>query len=125
GHIADYLGEVGEEDRLDIIDSYKDCMINKYPDYITVTKNTITFKKGFRDMFAEKILTKIKELVEKATVESLSHEIRWRIEELLGDQFGLYIYMDNGGYIRENVFLLEEVREGEPYYFGNVIDYHY
>ena len=124
GWIADYIQDVTEDERRDVIESWKDSF-KEFSDYIDMGENTILFKTGFKDAYAEMILKTLKSISEEADVAYIrTGRTRLYLETLFGDPFGTYLYTDFG-LVRENIWLTEYLVEDTPYIFGNVIDYHY
>lgn len=126
GWIADYVADVDDDVRGDVISDFKEGFSSSYgDDLVAIDKNTITFKEGFKDAYATKMLECLKDIVSKADIKSIRNGMtRYAIEETLGDPFGFYIY-EEGCLFRENCWLTQNLEEDVPYYFGGVVDYHY
>ena len=126
GWIADYVSEVDKEVRDDVVNDFIEGFQSGLRDWVTVNGEKITFKKGFKEFYIEKLLQSFKDIAEKATVSSIKDGmLLYSLESLLGDPYGFYIYMEGYGLIQESRFLTHYVEEEIEYFFGGVIDYHY
>ena len=126
GWIADYVAGVDDDIRNIVIEDWLSCFKENLKDWVTVDKNSITFKEGFRDYYSYKILDEVKRIAKEATANSIrTGNLKSALEVLLGDPYGFYIYLEGYGLIKEAVFLTQYIQEDTPYFFGGVIDYHY
>ena len=125
GWIADSVADVDEDVRDSVISYFKEGLSSSYSDLVAIGEETVTFKEGFKDAYAAKMLECLNEAVSKADIKSIRNGMtRYHIEKILGDPFGFYIYEDGCLFI-ENCWLTQNLEEGAPYYFGGVVDYHY
>lgn len=126
GWIADYISDVDDFIREEVISDFKESMDNSMRPYITLHEDCIIFKKGFKDAHAKKMLDSLREIVASASVENMRTGLtRVSIQEIMGDPWGLYIYDNDIGLCKLNVWLSEWLEEDIPYMFGGVLDYHY
>lgn len=126
GSIADYVDSDidREEEILYFVNQLKPYGIIFYPE-----EQSILFKEGFKEKYFLEKFNKLKQLTSELTlkefagIETFDELKLWRIKQLIEDKFGIYIYTKN--YWTPLDAFLREMEEGEKYYFGSVIDYHY
>lgn len=120
------MADVDDDIRGYVISNFKEGFSLSYgDDLVVIDEYTITFKEGFKDAYAAKMLECLKDIVSKADIKSIRNGMtQYAIEETLGDPFGFYIYED-GVLFRKNCWLTQNLIENTPYYFGGVVDYHY
>jgi hypothetical protein len=126
GIVADYVDSDidREEEILYFINQLKPYGIIYNPE-----EQSIVFKEGFKEKYFLEKFNKLKQLTSELTLEEFAgietfDELKlWKIKQLIEDKFGTYIYTENC-WMPLDAFL-REMEEGEKYYFGSVIDYHY
>lgn len=129
GWIADYVDEIiDNETRFSVFNNFQLGLKSEFPEYIICTKDTITFKEGFKEAYAESRIS----LLEKALAaepKECEHPIdafyrtKYLTRAILSDPFGTYIYQEGWGLMPESDYLVS-VAAG-TYCLGSVIDYHY
>lgn len=126
GGLADYFRNTDETERKEIVQDWLEGFsTGGYRDYVVLGEDTIIFKKGFQELYARRRLDTLKVAVSTATVEDIiSGSLRGKINALIGDPIGTYLYTDMG-FFKEAVFLASYVEEEVPYYIGGVVKYHY
>ena len=119
GWIADYTDDLDYDTQSDIIDRFVKAMKDRHPDFVEIGENSISFLDGFEEDFAEKQVQALKEIVNSGKP---YRDIRWKVQLLVEDYFGTWIYWD-GMWTLEH-WLSHEL-DGRTFYFGGVVDYHY
>ena len=119
GSVADYVQEIE--------DPYEDVvgwLVNELGAAVVYNNedNSITFV--HTDMFFKQDFEKFKELVKDITFEQFK-DWRWvfQVKDCISDKYGTYIYF---GYPQPlDEFIRENVKVGDLFYIGCIVDYHW
>lgn len=117
GSIADYVQDIDDtyEDAVEglLHELGASAIYNKEDNSITVVH---------KDMFLQSNYERFKELTKDVTLEQFK-DWYWvsRVQDCLSDKFGTYIYY---GYPRPIDDFMREVKDGDVFYIGGIVDYH-
>lgn len=121
GAIADYVNDDTnrEEDIQWLLSKFKNMPVEYNKE-----ESSIVFLKGFKETYFKERFEQLKEKVNHMKPEDFldSYEV-YKIENLLKDQYGFYMYED--GWNRPLDEFVRHLIEGQKYYFGSTIDYHF
>lgn len=131
--IADYADSLIDDDCKDaIIQDWISCLGKAYgAEYFSQTNQTVVFHKGFKMKFFITMMERLQKEMHERRPKSLDDYkvsdflfLRYRLESLINDRHGLYIYSNDMG-LQTAYDFYESLTEEIPYYFGNVVDYHF
>lgn len=124
GIIADYVD--GDIDRDAAINELV-ISLTPYGIIYDPTEQSIVFKKGFKEAFFKERFAKLKKYVSELTLEEFSGTADtfplYYIKKTIEDKYGTYIYFNNVCIIFDE--FIRNMKEGQKYFFGSAIDYHF
>ncbi|MBP2070751.1 MULTISPECIES: hypothetical protein [Thermoanaerobacterium] len=124
GIIADYVD--GDIDR-DAAISELVISLTPYGIVHDPTEQSIVFKKGFKEKFFKPRLEKLKKRIANLTLKDFIGNSNtlflYEIKNLIEEKYGIYVYT-NKCWATFDEFV-REMKEGQKYYFGSAIDYHF
>lgn len=123
--IADYTSD--DNDRQNDIDWLMTAALNEVA---TAEKDKLIFSSDVRRYFKEKHEAFVKaaeklsqtpfdDFVSKYAVDS----VLFNLKEAYSDRYGFYVYIDDDLVTLDD--FMRDVKDGEVYYFGGVVDYHF
>lgn len=122
GAIADYVDDDTnrEEDIQWLLSGFENMPV-EYDE----EESSIIFLEGFKETYFKERFKQFKKAVNNMTLEDFldSYEVH-KIESLLKDRFGFYVHEDNWTMPLDE-FVRRLLIEGQKYYFGSTIDYHF
>ncbi len=123
--LADYVDD--DCDREDDIDWLMTCSIGNFAardgDKLTFTSDTRGYFKDKHEAFI-KAAQKLTEVPFEAFVDDYGvYSIFYNLKEAYNDKHSFYVYSD--GYLHTMDEWMRQVKPGETYYLGGVIDYHF
>jgi len=124
GIIADYVSDDVDRD-VEIQYFIKD--LEKYGVKYNAKEQSIIFLKGFKEKYFEERFFKLKEAVQKLTFENFIKDAPdvWEIKNLIDEKYETYIYSNESSWMTLNEFVRYNLKEGQKYYIGAVLDYHF
>lgn len=126
--IADYIDEdTNKESDIKWFIGYIESEVEDKSLFEVTEYNNIVFKKGFKEAYFEKRFEEFKKKASELTLSNFcsnSYDIDlYRIEMLIEDKFGFYIYSE-GELVTLDSFMRDLQDEDIKLYFGNTLDYH-
>lgn len=123
--VADYTSDAcSREDDIDWL------MVAALGDIATIDGNKLTFSSDVRKYFKEKheAFIKAAEKLSGTTFEDFVHSysvdsVLFNLKEAYSDRYGFYVYSDDGFLDTLDNFM-RQVKDGETYFIGGVVDYH-
>jgi len=124
GVIADYVSD--DVDR-DVEIQYFVKYLEKYGVKYNAKEQSIIFLKGFKEKYFKERFFKLKEAVQKLTFENFIKDTLevWEIKNLIDEKYGIYIYSNESSWMTLDEFVRCNLKEGQKYYIGTVLDYHF
>lgn len=122
GWIADYVNS--DIDRDDYIQWFLD-FVEPYGIEYNSEDQSVIFLPGFKRKYFEERLQKLKDYVQNLSIESFASDIfvSSDIQKLVEDEFGFYVYED--GDLMPFDYFVRTLSEGQKYFIGGVLDYHF
>lgn len=122
GVIADYVSE--ETDREEDI-KWLLYAIKEYGIVYNDKEESIIFPKGFKENYFRERFKELKEVVQNISLEQFASNstVAYNLASLIEDKHGFYIY--TSFWQSFDSFVRGELEEGEKYYIGGTIDYHF
>jgi hypothetical protein len=123
GTIADYVSEdVDREEEINYFVKY----LGQYGIIYNSEEQSIVFPEGFKAEYFSERFFKLKKIVEDITIEEFSTDSTkvWILKNLIEEKYGIYIY-HKGSWKTFDEFIRYNLQEGQKYYIGNVLDYHF
>lgn len=124
GIIADYVSEdVDREEEINYFVTY----LGKYGITYNSEEQSIIFPKGFKEEYFSARFFNLKKFVEELTLEEFSTDSTkvWILKNLINEKYGIYIYSRQSSWITFDEFVRYNLKEGQKYYIGTVLDYHF
>ncbi|KHO63162.1 hypothetical protein THYS13_12740 [Thermoanaerobacter sp. YS13] len=124
GIIADYVSD--DIDR-DVEIQYFIKELEKYGVKYNAKEQSIIFLNGFKEKYFKERFFKLKEAVQKLTFENFIKDAPdvWEIKNLIDEKYETYIYSNESSWMTLNEFVRYNLKEGQKYYIGAVLDYHF
>jgi len=124
GVIADYVSDDVDRD-VEIQYFIKD--LEKYGVKYNAKEQSIIFLEGFKEKYFEERFIKLKEAVQKLTFENFIKDTLevWKIKNLIDKKYEIYIYSSESSWMTLDEFVRYNLKEGQKYYIGTVLDYHF
>ncbi|HHW57980.1 MAG TPA: hypothetical protein GXX15_10030 [Clostridia bacterium] len=123
--IADYVNEDIDRDAeiryfVEYLKKYKEIMYDPQ-------EYSIIFPKGFREEYFSERFFNLKKFVQELTLEEFSTDSTkvWILKNLINEKYGIYIYSRQSSWITFDEFVRCNLKEGQKYYIGTVLDYHF
>ena len=121
GEIADYVSTQPEEEREEDIEWFlqgKEKVFAREGDKLTLLP-------GAKHAYFAKRYNKFKEKIANFTLDDFCNNYKvWESLNILRDTFSFYVYTDEGGWKPLDTFIRESV-EGDVFYIGGIVDYHF
>ncbi|MBT1280253.1 hypothetical protein VTU32_08200 [Thermoanaerobacter sp. CM-CNRG TB177] len=124
GVIADYVSD--DVDR-DVEIQYFIEYLKKYKEVTYDPQEySIIFPKGFKEEYFSARFFNLKKIVQELTLEEFSTDSTkvWILENLIEEKYGIYIYHKET-WTTFDEFVRYNLKEGQKYYIGTVLDYHF
>lgn len=125
GAVADYVYDEGVDRDTEILDFIMTALNNSLIAFNEVEK-AIVFLPGFRRDYFAKRFREFKKQAEAMSFEDFieeNHSLRrHNLVQTINNKFDTYIYM---GYCKSLDQFVRQMIEGEKYYFGGVVGFHY
>lgn len=124
GVITDYVSDDVDRD-VEIQYFIKD--LEKYGVKYNAKEQSIIFLEGFKEKYFEERFIKLKEAVQKLTFENFIKDTLevWKIKNLIDKKYEIYIYSSESSWMTLDEFVRYNLKEGQKYYIGTVLDYHF
>ncbi|SDG49155.1 hypothetical protein SAMN04244560_02440 [Thermoanaerobacter thermohydrosulfuricus] len=123
GIIADYVSEdVNKEEEINYFITY----LGKYGIIYNSEEQSIVFPEGFKAKYFSERFLKLKKIIEDLIIEEFSTDSTkvWILKNLIEEKYGIYIY-HKGSWRTFDEFVRYNLKEGQEYYIGTVLDYHF
>jgi len=123
GIIADYVSEdVDREEEINYFVTY----LGKYGIIYNSEEQSIVFPEGFKAEYFSERFFKLKKIIEDLTIEEFSTDSTkvWLLKNLIEEKYGIYIY-HKGAWKTFDEFVRYNLKEGQKYHIGTVLDYHF
>ncbi|ERM91233.1 hypothetical protein O163_11415 [Caldanaerobacter subterraneus subsp. yonseiensis KB-1] len=123
GIVANYVSEdVDREEEINYLVKY----LEKYKIIYNSEEQSIVFPEGFKGEYFSERFFKLKKFIEDLIIEEFSTDSTkvWILKNLIEEKYGIYIY-HKGTWKTFDEFVRHNLKEGQKYYIGTVLDYHF
>jgi hypothetical protein len=124
GSIADYMANLDMECRNEEISSLQDYLQNTFEFTRDGEDVRIKLLPGGKQKHFKNRFESFKDKVGNVTLNDFCFSsVPQTLQELINDRFSFYIYM--GGFYKTIDNFIRDINEGEEFYIGGIVDYHY
>ncbi len=123
GTVGDYVQESPTGRKEDI--EWLMAIIEDYGAIYNSSEESILFPIGFKENYFKESYEKLKEAVQNMSLEQFASDsiIVSTLKLLIDSKYGFYIYTTHWQTLDN--FVRCELKEGEKYYIGGILDYHF